>query len=282
MSRTTFPPDLDPVVSMGADPIHQRTRPWPLSEALELAATVEPPAADPRLRSLAIRGLGVRRRKFQDWYRRAWWGWIASRMVGGRLNSGRSEEVEEVVGESMPVGSSPTIFVGAHVGPAGAARYLLAQGVDRLFCVAATPMAVGHEEVHNVKSEFHRKTAPLAMLSALESRRSVYFAADGRHGPDVADARFLKHRVTIRTQLPQLSGRVQIPARIAFATWRGRQIGLHLADLPPIETSDLGSSLSRWFKSYVAEIEAVGRADPANLRLVGGFWRQGAGGVFDD
>lgn len=265
-------PKRQRIVDPGPVDLPKATIRIPLREAMKLAELIEPPRPDPDLESLARHALGVRRRRSESWYRRAWWGWNVSRMIRMRLGRDRTREVEELFADQRLDSGGPRIWLGAHLGPAGVARYMIARSDPRvLFLGNALHQAAG-EEIVEVRSVPQAALALARASAAIEGGRSVYCAFDGRYGNATHSETFLGRHVTFRSRLVEslLSPGVQ-PA-IAIARWQGNAIELAAVDLPG--ESDV-------YRSYLHHLEELCRDDPANLRLSGGFWRVGFGGVFD-
>ena len=105
----------------------------------------------------------------------------------------------------------------------------------------------------------------------------VYVAADGRWSTSLQEFDFFDRQVRLRTALPALLRAVNATSATAFAVWNGDRLVLHREELP--EISDPAGELT-WANAYVAELERVCLADPANLGLRGGIWVPGDGGVF--
>lgn len=229
-----------------------------------------------RIRELALESLNVPSDSLVDWYRRAWFGRVAARMIQRRVRSGRTHELAAILDEGP--GDVPRgLLVGAHVGPPSFARYTLARAHSDLLVLAKGPR-VGAEEVLWLDDEPTTRLAPLMAFEHLESGKPVYFAADGRVGSVTIESTFLGRKVAIRSPLPLLGPRAGAPIHLVLAVWEGHRVTVRTQAMPKPTESTLGE----WYDMYTQKVEEVCMADAANLRLRGGFWAPGEGGVFDD
>lgn len=269
----------------------QPTNDLPLTEAL---AHLEKMAFDAPIEaevvSWARDAIGVDEANIHEWFARAWWGHAANYAVNLRLKNGRSREVDKHIED--PDWSSllnqlkekrGLLLIGAHVGPAKVVRYLLEKRVLALMTITTfAKQFTGMYTIHLKDAEQQRHSLVQA-LAHLRSGGCVYGSADGRWGSNPSIHTFMTRKVVMYRGFSRLSRVCEVPTMQIAAHWRGHTIQIRW-NIPKVEATPFNTESiiydKCWIDDYLHWIRSLVYDSPENLRLQGGLWNVGPGGVW--
>lgn len=224
---------------------------------------------------------------YDEWVRRARWGYLADRLIFDWLECSpeRAEEAMQRLAEldedsrrlAAEAGTNGgLVLVTAHIGPMFASPLAL-QLVDfTSVWLASSPSMPGMAYTDSLISTSDQTEAQIVRLAmrALDSGKAVGLAVDGAVNMAAPRIVFEGQEITYSSFAARLAHKRRAPSFFVMPQWREGRLGFHLGRLPSPETGETIEDFGeRWKQGYLAELRTLLAGEPENLRLSGGIWR---------
>jgi hypothetical protein len=240
------------------------------------------------LRKFSRQSLGVRPEHEDAWYRSAWWGFYAARLIAKYRVEKRFEEILDLVEE--PVDWTPiehalaegkgVMLANAHLGTGHLAAIVAKHANFSLLEISGHGNALGREGSVAVRTDAGRKASLAQCLMHLRRKNVTLAAPDGRFGEKYLNARFLNQALKVFVGYGELARLSQAPTFWLSASWTGPDRARII--LMPIATPDAVDAdwLSQWYTTYLNHVAHQMRHHPADLGFYrNGLWDTAHGGV---
>lgn len=216
-----------------------------------------------------------------DWCRRAWWGAAAGEVVRDHLyDPARRAAALELIesADFMALDEARrrggVIVVAAHLGPPKfLMNCLLERRLPLLVWTNTRDMPAwladrGGTFLDPLEPD---ERGVLLVRSALHLRRGgvLLGAADQATGARTIELERLGRRWRFSLGLPALARRLEVPAVLALALWRGERVRIECRRLEPPDAALAEPDWHRaWLESSWDAIEPIVRTEPENLRFL--------------
>ncbi len=229
--------------------------------------------------------LSVSEGDLDEWSTRAVFGSLADPAVQDRAVSGRIAELAPILTQPdisvvrmlLDEGHG-VILLGAHLGPPCAVRYALSK--LGLSCLSLT-WYENEWDVASIAAEgdsTRRRSLALA-LAQLHTGGVFYTSLETPGASQNLTLPIFGRDVLVSRGVATLARLSGAPAVPVVAGWEGDRIRISFGErLPTLREADPDAWDRAWLTEYVRWFEEQTHGAPENLRLSGGFWREGPEG----
>lgn len=241
---------------------------WPEREAVEAFAT---------------RTLSVRQAEFDKWYRLAWWGYYAARMLDYCAVTGRTDKVVALLERPAPwaildkalSAGKGAILLTAHLGPGYVPAYAAKQNG---YCIKSIAIGKGRSRTHDaddyifVASEAERKVSLIKAMKHLRGGGLIAASPTGQFGNTHVNVKFFGQQFPAYLGIAELARLSGAPIFWASATWS--TIGQLRLVLEPVSVPDGDEEgwTRRLLELYFRKLADQMIHNPADLGFRYGYW----------
>jgi len=261
---------------------------YPIIDWLEAISTESPywPTSS-RLSSL-VPSLQTVAARNDDWYRKAWWGFHAARVLFKYVVSGRDQEIVNIVRcensellDSLLNRGQGVIIAGSHLGPELSVLPWLTFRYHQPLALTSTKLRSGDNVVHVGDNNNAQKLSLARALLNLRRNKMVRIVPDGEYG--ISEESF---RVRVNGQRSYLS---RGPAELAYlsqaptlissfswATPNRIETKFHYLDMEKYARADKEEWIKHWYQIYLSRLWKNMTSHPQDIgfRQGGLFWNR--------
>lgn len=227
-----------------------------------------------------------------EWYRSAWWGYYACRLLEWHR---RRQGVEEILNLIEPIDWSPldslfasntgVILTTSHLGPGFVPGWAITESDYPMIAIRGGPAARAKRDTIPAQDEKDCRQALAKALLHLRRGNIVLASPEGSFGNPgngMIRTRFLNQKVKLHTGIGELARVSKAQTCWFSASWVGRaRIKLIIQHIPTPQQEDRELWLREWYVKYLNRMAKQVTRSPRDIGFQFGLWGRppGGGGV---